>query len=130
MLVVDASVLLESLLRTPAAVAVDQRLFGAGQSLHAPHVIDIEIAQVLRSYHENGEIGLVRAAQALDDLRDLRLDRYGHDLLMPRIWALRELFTPQAAAYVALAQALEVPLLTRDARLVEAALDHINAELV
>ena len=72
MIVVDASALLEVLLRTPAADAVEDRLFAAGQTLHAPHLLDVEAAQVIRRYAANGEIDAERGRLALDDLADFR----------------------------------------------------------
>ena len=56
MIVVDASALLELLLRTSAAPAVEARLFAPRQALHAPHLIDVEVAQVLRRYAASREI--------------------------------------------------------------------------
>lgn len=117
MIVVDASALLEALLRTPAANAVEDRLFAPGQTLHAPHLLDVEIAQVVRRYAANGEIDGERGRFALADLADLPLRRYPHDILLPRIWALRANLTAYDAAYVALAEVLDAPLLTRDRRL-------------
>ena len=117
MIVVDASALLEVLLRTKAAPAVEAALFAPGITLHAPHLIDVEIAQVLRRYTAAGEIAQTRGSAALDDLADLPLTRYPHDVLLPRIWTLRHNLTAYDAAYVALAEALDAPLLTRDRRL-------------
>lgn len=117
MIVVDASALLETLLRTPAAEAVDARLFAAGETLHAPHLIDVEVAQVIRRYAAAGEIDAARGRAALVDLHDLSLRRYPHTVFLPRIWELRNNFTAYDAAYVALAEALDAPLLTRDRRL-------------
>lgn len=121
MIVVDASAALEVLLRTPAAAAVEERLFARGETLHAPHLIDVEIAQVLRRYALAGEIGPERGAAALADLADLPLRRYPHDLLIARVWELRDGLSAYDAVYVALAEALEAPLLTRDKRLARAA---------
>ena len=117
MIVVDASALLEVLLRTPAADVVEDRLFAAGQTLHAPHLLDVEAAQVIRRYAANGEIDAERGRLALDDLADFPLRRYPHDFLLPRIWSLRNNLTAYDAVYVALAEALDAPLLTRDRRL-------------
>lgn len=121
MIVVDASALLEILLRTPAAEAVEQRLFAPGQSLHAPHLLDVEVAQVLRRYAAIGEIDPARGAAALADLADLPLRRYPHDMLLPRVWELRNNLTAYDAVYVALAEALDATLVTRDQRLAAAA---------
>lgn len=117
MIVADASVLLEVLLRTPAAAALESRLFAQRQTLHAPHLVDLEVAQVLRRYLRAGELDAERGAQALDDLADLPLTRYPHALFLPRIWELRHQVTAYDAAYLALAEALDAPLLSRDGRL-------------
>lgn len=117
MIVVDASALLEVLLRTPAADVVEDRLFAGGQTLHAPHLLDVEAAQVIRRYAANGEIDAERGRLALDDLADFPLRRYPHDFLLPRIWSLRNNLTAYDAVYVTLAEALDAPLLTRDRRL-------------
>jgi predicted nucleic acid-binding protein len=129
-IVVDASALLEALLRTSAAKAVEERLFAPRQTLHAPHLIDLEFAQVIRRYAANGEIDGERGRLALADLADLPLRRYPHDFLLPRIWDLRNNLTAYDAAYVALAEALDTPLLTRDRRLAAAAGHRARVELV
>lgn len=130
MIVVDASALLEALLRTPAAEAVERRLFEPQQTLHAPHLLDVEVTQVLRRYASIGEIDAERGRAALLDLADFPLRRYPHDFLLPRVWDLRNNLTAYDAVYVALAEALDVPLLTRDQRLVTAAGHHAQVELV
>jgi predicted nucleic acid-binding protein len=119
-IVVDASALLESLLRTAAAEETDAWLFGSGRSLHAPHLLDVEVAQVVRRYAAAGEIDAARGLAALTDLADLPLRRYPHDLLLPRVWELRSNLTAYDAVYVALAEALDAPLVTRDRRLAAA----------
>lgn len=120
MIVVDASAALELLLRSPASEAIEARVFAADQTLHAPHLIDLEIAQVLRRYVHIGDITAVRGEAALADWSDMAVQRYPHDLLLPRIWALRATLTAYDAAYVALAEALDAPLLTCDARIARA----------
>jgi predicted nucleic acid-binding protein len=130
MIVVDASALLEVLLRTPAAQAVEERMFDARETLHTPHLIDVEIAQVIRRYAANGEIDGDRGGAALDDLAVFPMRRYPHDLLLPRVWELRNNLTAYDAVYVALAEALEAPLLTRDRRLAAAAGHRASIELV
>jgi predicted nucleic acid-binding protein len=129
-IVVDASVILEVLLRTPAAPAVWERLFGTQQTLHAPHLIDLEVAQVLRRYAASGRVELGRCRDALDDLFDFSLDRYPHDVLLPRVWELRHNLTAYDAAYVALAEALDATLVTRDRRLAAAPGHQARVELV
>lgn len=120
MIVADAFAILEVLLRTPAAPAIEARLFERGETLHAPHLIDLEILQVLRRYAAAGEISAERAREALDDLSSFRLRRWAHDALAMRIWGLRQNLTAYDAAYIALAEALGAPLLTRDRRLASA----------
>jgi predicted nucleic acid-binding protein len=130
LIVVDASALVEVLLRTPAAQAIERHIFAPGQTLHAPHLLDIEVAQVIRRYAAKGDIDGERGRMALDDLGDLRMQRYAHDFLLPRVWALRNNLTAYDAVYVALAEALDAALLTRDHRLAGAPGHHARVELV
>ena len=120
MIVVDASVLIEVLLQTAAAPAVSRRIFAPGESLCAPHLLDVEIAQVLRRYIRARTMTSARAEQALQHLAELPLQRYPHTVLLPRIWQLRDNFTAYDAAYLALAEALDAALVTRDRALASA----------
>ena len=128
MIVVDASAVLEVLLQTPAASRVGQRIFASGETLHSPHLLDVEIAQALRRYARAGVISSTRGAQALADLTDLPLNRYPHFVLLPRIWQLRHNLTAYDAAYLALAEALDAPLVTRDRAL--ASVSGVRVELL
>lgn len=130
MIVLDASVILEVLLRTPAATLLDGRLFNPHETLHAPHLIDIEVAQVLRRYAMRRQSETERCREALSDLADFPLSRYSHELLLPRIWELRANMTAYDAAYVALAEVLEARLLTRDHGLAHASGHRATIELV
>jgi predicted nucleic acid-binding protein len=118
-IVVDASVVLEILLRTSAATRAEERVFGEDTAC-APHLLDLEVAQVLRRYEARGDLDPARGREALADLADFPLTRYPHDLLLPRIWELRANLTAYDAAYVALAEALGATLVTRDERVGEA----------
>jgi predicted nucleic acid-binding protein len=129
MIVVDASAVLDLLLRTPAAEEVERKLFEPHRTLHAPHLFDVEVAQVVRRYAASGEIGDERGRAVLGDLADLPLHRYPHDFLLPRVWELRNNMTAYDAVYVALAETLDAPLLTRDHRLAAAARHHARVEL-
>jgi predicted nucleic acid-binding protein len=116
-IVLDASTVVEWLLRLPRAGLVEERLSREAESLHSPHLLDVEVAQVVRRLAAQGVVSAERGRQALEDLADLDLARHPHEVLLPAIWQLRENLTAYDAAYVALAEALDAPLLTLDARL-------------
>lgn len=130
MIVVDASAIIEWLLRGPAAEAIGARFAGGDASLHAPHLLDVEAAQVIRRYWLRGDISEARAVEALADLADLPIRRYGHEPLMERIWALRQNVTAYDAAYLALGEALGAPVLTRDTKLAGAMGHDARVELI
>ncbi|HMF06036.1 MAG TPA: type II toxin-antitoxin system VapC family toxin, partial [Methylocella sp.] len=92
--------------------------------------LDVEVAQVIRRYAANGEIDSERGRSALADLADFPLRRYPHDFLLPRVSDLRTNLTAYDALYVALAEALGAPLITRDQRLAATAGHHAKVELV
>lgn len=116
MIVVDASVVLDLLARPPDVETVEERLF-EDAAWNAPHLIDLEVAQVLRRWVRAGRLEADRAKRSLDLLDDLPIHRWPHRHLLSRIWDLRENLTAYDGAYAALAEALECPLVTRDARL-------------
>jgi predicted nucleic acid-binding protein len=119
-IVLDASAAIEWLLQTSTGQRVEQQIFSQSESLHAPHLLDVEIIQVLRRLVRERVISAVRADQAITDLLDLRINRYPHFVLLPRIWQLRHNLSAYDAAYVALAEELDAILLTSDARLASA----------
>jgi predicted nucleic acid-binding protein len=119
-IVLDASAVIEVLLLTATGAPVAERLLTAESSLHAPHLLDVEVAQVLRRFVARGKLTPERAGKALEDLAGLPLERYPHEILLRRIWALRENLTAYDAAYVALAEILGATLLTCDARILRA----------
>jgi predicted nucleic acid-binding protein len=120
-IVVDASAMLELLLNAPSAQAVGDRILTPGQTIQAPHLMDIEVLQVLRRYVRTNVISPGRAQEALEDYTDLPITRYPHNVLLTRIWELRHNLTAYDAAYVALAEALDAPLVTCDRRLAASA---------
>lgn len=120
MIVLDASAVLELLLGTPAGLEVAVHLEDAAVALHVPHLVDVEIAQVLRRYVRESQLSAQDAAAAIGDLRDLDLTRHAHEPLLDRVWQLRHNFSAYDAVYVALAEALDGRLLTADRRLAHA----------
>jgi predicted nucleic acid-binding protein len=117
LIVLDASALLELVLATSAGKKLAVRLDSPSESMHVPHLVDLEILNVLRRELRAGRIDAHRAVTALRHLAELDLDRHPHETLLPRVWAMRSNLSAYDAAYVALAEALDCPLLTRDARL-------------
>ncbi len=126
----DASAALELLLRTPTGARVEARVLSRAESMHAPHLVDVEVAQVLRRYAATGVLTASRGREALQDMIDLDLTRYPHDLLLPRIWELRGNLTAYDAAYVALAEALAAPLVTCDRKIANALIHHARVEVI
>ena len=119
MIVVDASVLAVALADDgPDGDRARSRL--RGEDLTAPELIDLEVASVLRGRARVGGLDQRRAALALNDLDDLPLRRAPHLPLVRRCWELRDSLTPYDAAYVALAEALEITLLTADRGITQA----------
>jgi len=119
MLVVDASALVVALADDgPDGDLVRGRL--RGESLAAPELVDLEVVSVLRKQLGAGALDARRAGLALTDLADLPLRRAPHLPLLARCWELRDNLTVDDAAYVALAEALDVPLITADTRLARA----------
>jgi predicted nucleic acid-binding protein len=129
-IVVDASVLLEVLLRASRADYLGERLLARGEALHAPHLIDLEVTQVLRRASAAGSMSQQRAREALEDLAAFRLMRHAHLPYLDRIWELRHNATAYDAAYLALAEALDAPLLTCDRALARAPGHHARVELI
>lgn len=120
MIVLDASTLIELILSTAAGKAVARRIAAPDVGLHVPHLADLEVSQVLRRYVREGTIDALTAATALDDMRALDLQRHAHEPFIGRVWALHANLSAYDAAYVALAEVLACPLLTRDVRLAQA----------
>ena len=130
MIVLDASAAIELLLNTSLGERVGERLAGAGETLHAPHLLDVEVLHVVRRLCAAGAVGERRARQALSDLRDLAVVRYSHEDLIGRAWAMRAALTAYDAMYVALAEALEATVVTCDGRLARAHGHRVEIDLV
>ena len=130
MIVVDASAVVEVLLHRPSGERVANRILDPLVVLHAPHLIDLEVAQVLRRYQAAGEMSQQRARQALVAFVQFPLERHPHWPFLDRIWELRRNVTAYDAAYVALAEALEARLLTCDSALARAPGHRAIVELI
>lgn len=112
MIVVDASAALSALLSPgPARRAL------ASEQLHAPHLIDSEVANALRRGVGAKRLDAAAGWTALDAFRRLGMTRYPVFSLLDRVWELRENLSAYDASYVALAELLDCNLLTADARL-------------
>lgn len=130
MIVLDASVLVELLLNTADGRRLVTRITPPELTLHAPHLVDLEVAQVLRRYVQQGSLSRERGRLAVEHLSQLPMTRYGHRELMPRIWALRHNLTAYDAAYVVLAEALGATLITGDRRLARSAGHRADIEML
>jgi len=119
-IVLDASAAIDWLLQTTTGEHIEMRIYAHAESLHAPHLLDLEVAQVLRRLVREKVILANRADEAIEDLLDLRVSRYPHSLLLPRIWHYRHVLSAYDAAYVALAEEIGATLVTRDRRLASA----------
>lgn len=129
MLVVDASCLCEVVIGGPGAEAIRDRL-STDTDHAAPHIVDVEVFGVIRREHLRGHLDPTEAAQAVEDLHAWPGERYGHRPLLARAWELRSTVRGWDAMYVALAEALDVTLLTTDRRLAAATGPTCTIELV
>jgi predicted nucleic acid-binding protein len=117
LIVVDASLVIELSLATQDGWRIRARLREAGDILAAPELIDMEVLQVLRRFTRGEAIDSGQALDAIDLFEALPMERFSHAPLRGRIWSLRENLTAYDAAYVSLAEMLDAPLWTRDAKL-------------
>jgi len=115
-IVVDCAAVIDALTADDGIEALSAAL--SVNELHAPSLLDDEVVSTLRSKIFRGELSAIRAADALTDFEDLRIERWpAADTLRRRALQLRENVSAYDAAYIALAEALGCPLLTRDVRL-------------
>jgi predicted nucleic acid-binding protein len=116
-IVIDTSAVMELVLNLPLAEAVRSRISDPETALHAPELLPLEVVAVLRRRVAAGTTTEDEALAALDTLDRLDIYHHGHLMLTPRVWALRDNLTASDAAFVALAELLDAPLLTADRRL-------------
>lgn len=118
MVVVDTSAILQALVGRPVNPDLVARL--GGEELHAPHLIDVEMVHALRRLVMGGSLHEDRADDVRSDFADLAIVRYPHQPLSDRMWDLRHNLSAYDAAFVALSEALDTPLVTCDRRLASA----------
>ncbi len=119
MLVIDASALFEVVADTPASEQI-RAIFEGDDDQAAPHLVDAEVLSVIQTHYRKGALDETAAAQAVDDLRAWPGQRWSHRPLLTRAWELRHNLRGYDALYVALAEALDAVLITRDGRLADA----------
>lgn len=120
MAVMDASIIVEMVVRTTTGLDAIDLAAAEPTGMHAPHLIDIEVMHTLRRLLRMGELTTRDAEFAVKAFQQLRLARHTQLQLLPRIWELRDSLSAYDAAYVALAEGLDMPLLTCDAKLARA----------
>lgn len=101
-----------------------------GERLAAPHLLDLEVTSAWRRLVAAGELDERRARQALADLQGLRLDRVPHGILLNRCWELRTNVSVYDAAYLALAELLEITFVTADGKLAKAQRSRCRIEVL
>lgn len=128
MIVVDATAVVDALAMVEGTEDLRSRL--AGEDLHAPSLLDFEFVSALRGLALGGKLSAARAEDALTDFEDLPIQRWpAEDFLRRRAFALRDNLSAYDASYVALAEVLDCPLLTRDARLARSPAHGIRVEV-
>lgn len=130
LIVLDASAAIDLLVGIGAHERIRERIVRRREDLHAPHLLDVEIVSGLRRLERDGRVTRERAEEALEDLRDLAVRRYPHLGLTERVWQLRRNVTTADAVYIALAEALDAPLITADGRLARAPAHTARVELI
>lgn len=115
MIVLDASAMVDALVGDPANPELLAAV--ADSELHAPALIDYEVASALRGHGLAGKLTDAQVDQAAQDFNGLRIERYPLTHMLQSVLELRTNFTVYDAAYVVLAQVLDAPLLTADAKL-------------
>jgi predicted nucleic acid-binding protein len=129
-IVADASAVVDFVARLRRYEAIEKRFLEAEDGVHAPHLVDVEAASALRRLTLQGVLSNELGAEAVKALRELPVVRYPQTPLLDRIWELRESLTAYDAAYVALAEALDAPLVTIDERLARSTGHRARIELV
>jgi predicted nucleic acid-binding protein len=128
-IVIDSTAVVDALTAVPGTDALRSRI--AGETLHAPYLIDYEVVSAVRGLLRGGHLSEPRARDVLSDFEELTVDRWpASDPLRRRALQLRHNLSAYDAAYVALAEALECALVTRDRRLARAIGHSARVEVV
>lgn len=131
MIVSDASVVVELLAYPQSPTGLDLgRRIEQEEEIHAPYLVEAEIGQVLRRLTLRGEVAVPRAEVSLGHLANLPIRRYAHGWLLPRAFELRSNVTVYDGLYLALAEALDAPLLTTDGVLANVPGCHARVEVL
>jgi predicted nucleic acid-binding protein len=117
-IVIESSAVVDALVDNPANPELLALM--ADSDLHAPELLDYEVASALRGHALSGKLTDAQLNDAAEDLNALRIQRYPLSTMLRDVLMLRDNFTVYDAAYVVLAQALDLPLITADAKLTEA----------
>jgi predicted nucleic acid-binding protein len=135
MMVLDASAAVDALLNVqPNAMQIQERIKQEDsgdlrENLHVPHLFGVEVLHALRRLILTGHLSETRANRAVNAMLNMRLARYPHEPFAGRIWELKDNVSAYDAAYVALAEALDAPLITTDRRLAQASAHKAKVEL-
>lgn len=116
--VIDASALVE--LATSSEPNAELRRIALTGSGGAPELIDLEAVQTVRGLVRRGALSDPEGREVVASVRDSPIARLAHRPLLGRVWELRSSITAYDASYVALAEQLDVPLLTCDGHLARA----------
>jgi predicted nucleic acid-binding protein len=127
LIVVDTSAMIDALLGRGDNARLRDRIASDGD-VHAPHLIDVEFIHALRRLVAGRAISIERADACREDFALTAIRRYPHVDLRERIWELRSNFSAYDAAFVSLAEALDAPLVTVDARLARSAARFVAVE--
>lgn len=122
--------MVELVLGTRRGRLVAQRIQDPAATLHSPCLLDVEVAQAIRRYVRSQQVSPDRGRKAIELLRAFDATRYPHDVLLPRIWSLRDNLSAYDAAYVSLAEALSCPLVTTDRKFRRGPGAHIEIEVI
>lgn len=130
MIVLDASAAADVILKVePKASRIRERMGNSEGGIHVPHIFEIEVLSTLRRHFFSGDLSEEREAEALHDLSTMTLTRHPHTPFIERIWELKENVTAYDAAYIALSETLDAPLITSDGRLARSSGHRARIEL-